>query len=238
MRARARWLRGVPEFILRLTGNFLEAVGRLPVPANLGTPGQRNTLATDNTGPAIFAVTHSPVLPAANQPVLVTARVSDPDGVASVTLQFRLDPAANRFRTNLVDDGTCGDVLAGDGVFSVKLPGQPAGDLLAFRLSAIDRLGATNELPLPDPVYPGDRLGRECLVRFGESPLVPGERRFGNYRLWLTKAMFDRWSRRGSAHNGPLDCTFVGDDQRVIYQAGVLYNGSLNTMLATSSPLG
>ena len=40
LRFKARWLRGWPEVLLRLNGNWLEATGPMPVPANLGTPGR------------------------------------------------------------------------------------------------------------------------------------------------------------------------------------------------------
>ncbi len=76
-----RWLKGWPEFMLRTRGNYLEAVGRMALPTNLGTPGARNSRAVANAGPAIFDVAHTPVLPAANQAVVVTARITDPDGV-------------------------------------------------------------------------------------------------------------------------------------------------------------
>ena len=84
IRARARWLRGHPELLLRLRGNYLEAFGRMKLPRNLGTPGARNSRAGANAGPAIWDVAHSPILPAPNQAVVVSARVDDPDGVAFV----------------------------------------------------------------------------------------------------------------------------------------------------------
>ena len=39
IRARVRWLKGFPEIIFRLRGNWLEAAGRMSLPTNLGTPG-------------------------------------------------------------------------------------------------------------------------------------------------------------------------------------------------------
>src|SRR4030095_11800773 len=58
IRAKARWLRGHPELLLRLKGNWLEAFGRLSVPANLGTPGAPNSQLRANLGPAIAEVSH------------------------------------------------------------------------------------------------------------------------------------------------------------------------------------
>src|SRR6185295_11369171 len=50
LRARFRWLRGSPEALLRLHGNWLEAAGRMAVPANLGTPGLVNSRRVTDAG--------------------------------------------------------------------------------------------------------------------------------------------------------------------------------------------
>src|SRR5262249_59911278 len=129
LRLKARWLRGWPEAILRLNGNWLEATGALPIPPNLGTPGAQNSRSVTKAGPAIYAVTHTPSLPGNGQPVVVTARTHDPDGVQSLILNFRLDPATNYTAVSMRDDGTGGDALAGDGVFSATIPGQASNTL-------------------------------------------------------------------------------------------------------------
>jgi len=92
LRFKARWLHGWPEVLLRLNGNWLEATGPMPVPVNLGTPGARNSRYIGNAGPAIYSVTHGPSVPTNAQPVVVTARVHDPDGVQALTLNYRIDP--------------------------------------------------------------------------------------------------------------------------------------------------
>jgi hypothetical protein len=75
LRFKARWLHGWPEILMRLKGNWLEAVGTMPVPSNLGSPGARNSRTVANAGPAIYEVTHSPTVPAYWDPLVVTARV-------------------------------------------------------------------------------------------------------------------------------------------------------------------
>jgi len=72
-----RWLHGSPEFLLRLHGNWLELTGAFPLPSNLGSPGQPNSRAVTNAGPAIYEIKHSPPIPAAGQPVVVSARFHD-----------------------------------------------------------------------------------------------------------------------------------------------------------------
>lgn len=218
IRAKVRWLRGWPEILLRLRGNWLEAAGAMPLPTNLGTPGARNSRIIGNAGPAIYAVAHHPILPAANEPVVVTARAHDPNGIASVFLSYRIDPALSYHTVRMVDDGTAGDAVAGDGIYSAIIPGQLRGYLVAFSIGAIDwaALPAT-------ATFPSDAPSRECLVRFGES--VPAGS-FTSYHLWFTQATFDEWSHREQGSNDPLDATFAYGNSRVIYNIGAYYHGS------------
>ena len=90
----ARWLHGWPEVLMRLRGNWLEVTGEMPVPANLGTPGLRNSRYVANAGPAIYEVKHSPSLPPANQPLVVSARFHDVNSFQA-TLLYRMDNAVN-----------------------------------------------------------------------------------------------------------------------------------------------
>ncbi|MBI1840159.1 MAG: lamin tail domain-containing protein [Verrucomicrobia bacterium] len=230
LRAKVRWLRGHPEILLRLRGNWLEAYGALKVPSPLGTPGLRNSRSVDNTGPALLDVVHSPILPAANQPVVVSARILDPDGVASARLRYRLDPATTFSTVMMVDDGSNGDDLAGDGVFSATLPPRPANSLVAFYIEATD--GAASPV---SSRFPADAPARECLVRFGEAAPFGG---FGTYRLWMSQATANRWASRGPASNQPLDCSFVYGGERVVYNVGAYYSGSPFKTASYSGPMG
>lgn len=230
LRAKARWLCGFPEVLLRLRGNYLEAPATLSLPRNLGTPGARNSRATINAGPAIFAVEHHPLLPATNQSVTVTARVHDPDGVGSVLLKYRADPAVDLITVPLLDDGVGEDEMAGDGIYSGTIPKQASGVLVAFRVEAEDRSSSPALTR-----FPSDAPARECLVRFGE-PVSPGG--FGTYRLWITQATASKWGSRPKLSNEPLDGTFVYGDERVIYNMGALYSGSPFHSPGYSTPTG
>jgi len=216
----ARWLHGWPEALLRLNGNWLEATGPLPVPSNLGSPGMPNSTYITNAGPAIYNVTHTPSLPAANQPVVVTANVSDPDGVTNLTLFYRIDPATSYTAVPMLDNGTGGDAVPGDGVFSATIPGQTANQIVAFYISATDSLGAATRFPA---LRPNDNEPvRECVVMFGDG--IPGGS-FGAYHLWLTQTNANRWSNLAALSNERIDCTFV-NGSRVIYNMGARWAGS------------
>lgn len=216
----ARWLHGWPEALLRLNGNWLEAAGAMPVPQNLGSPGMPNSTYITNAGPAIYNVTHTPSLPAAGQPAVVTANVSDPDGVANLTLYYRIDPATTYTAVPMKDNGTGGDAVPGDGVFSATIPGQAANQIVAFYISATDGLGATTRFPA---LRPNDNEPvRECVIMFGDSN--PGGS-FGVYHLWVTQTNSTRWANLGNLSNEGNDATFVYAN-RVIYNMQGHFAGS------------
>lgn len=231
LRAKVRWLKGHPEILLRLHGNWLEAAGRMPVPLNLGTPGARNSRYLSNSGPAVLEVKHSPVLPSAGQPVVVTARVSDPDGLGPVVVVYRNDTTgAAPWTVNMTN--VAGSAPAGttSATYAGVIPGQTTGTLIAFYVQAADRAAsaATNR-------FPNDAPTRECLVRFGET-VVPGA--FGNYRLWLTRANLNFWANREKLSSEPVDCTFVYGNSRAVYNMGALYSGSPFHTPGYNSPVG
>ena len=218
IRAAVRWLKGSPEILLRLRGNWLECAAELPTPANPGTPGARNSRYVSNAPPAITAVSHAPILPAANQPIVVSARVGDPDGVASVLLKYRLDPSSTYSTLTMTDNGTGGDAVAGDGVFSATIPGQASGTMVAFYLQATDKAS-----PAATSTFPNNAPTRECLVRIGEAQPTGN---FPVYRLWMTQATLNTWNNNLKLDNSDNDVTFVLGNERVIYNAGARYKGS------------
>ncbi|MHB8521324.1 MAG: lamin tail domain-containing protein [Limisphaerales bacterium] len=218
IRARVRWLHGFPEIVFRLKGNYLEATGNMLATQYFGTPGLRNSRSVANAGPAIYEVTHFPAVPAVSQHVVVTARVHDPDGVGSFLLRYRVDPSPNYATVPMVDDGTGGDAVAGDGVYSATIPGQPPGVVVAFYLAATDKF-----TPAATTFFPSDPPTRECLVRFGDPTPASA---FGTYRLWLTQKTVSTWTRREVLSHEPLDGTFVYDNSRVVYNMSARYTGS------------
>ena len=222
LRAKVRWLTGHPEILLRLHGNWLEATGNILTTQNLGSPGQPNSRGKPNVGPAITEVRHSPVLPAASQPVTVVARVHDPDDLAALVLKYRVDPSMVWNPVTMVNKGA--------GLFSATIPGQAAGKVVAFYVQATD-----NFSPVATTLFPNDAPARECLVRFGD-PAQGGN--YGTYRLWMTQATFDRWSNREHLSNRPLDCTFVYGTSRVVYNMGGQYSGSPYHAPGFDSPTG
>lgn len=227
--ARVRWLRGHPEFILRLRGGFLETLTRLETPLNLGTPGAANSRAVANAGPVIREVTHRPLVPTAGTPIRVFARLDDPDGIAAAMVQWRGQTAATFNAAPMRDDGLEGDDTAGDGVYTGTIPAQNTGALLVFRVEAHDA-SATPASAL----FPPDAPAHECLVRIGE-PAQPGV--FSAYRLWLTSATVSKWTTREKFGNEPLDATFIYGGVRAVYGCGAWYAGSEASTPGYGSPV-
>jgi hypothetical protein len=231
LRAKAKWIRGWPELLLRLHGGGLEVGGVLSIQPNLGTPGLPNSQLVANAGPALYEVIHSPILPAASEPVVVTARVTDPDGPITVRLKYRVEPATTHTAVTMVDDGTGADSIAGDGIYSATIPGQIAGNTVPFYVEAVDALNATNTFPtevFPTPpmtrIFPNDATSQECVIRWGDR-MMPGS--LPTYHVWLNNGNTTRWTvRRPVLNNATVDSTFVYNNYRVIYNMRPLYAGS------------
>lgn len=222
LRAKARWLKGNPNLLLRLRGNWLEAPGFLLTARNLGTPGAPNSQRVSNAGPAITDVQHYPALPSGNQAVLITARVNDPDGLAYLAVQYRVDPT-NTYRTVAMTNN-------GGGLYSTAIPGQAAGTGVAFYVQATD-----NALLPTQATFPADAPNREAVIRWGDNS-NPGT--LPTYRMWISQTNVARWSSEERMSNRAKDLTFIYGTNRVIYNAGGWYHGSPYHSPGYDSPLG
>ncbi|MCH8044628.1 MAG: lamin tail domain-containing protein [Planctomycetes bacterium] len=133
------------------------------------TPGARNNgVFNSSAAPQMRQVDHNPNQPASGESVTITVKVTDPDGVASVVLEYqtvdpgnyiRLTDAAYRTSwTSLVmrDDGTGGDELAGDDTFTATLPAdlQTHRRLVRYRITSEDTLGNSITGPYDDDPQP------------------------------------------------------------------------------------
>ncbi|MDB6033249.1 MAG: hypothetical protein JWM16_3587, partial [Verrucomicrobiales bacterium] len=229
--AQAKWLRGTPYMVFRLRGNHLEIPAVLNVPKNLGTPGARNSRFAANVGPAITEIQHTPVLPAANQPIVVSARIHDPDGVASVQVIWRVDSIGSPVNTvTMFDNGTGGDAVAGDGIYTGTIPGQANDKMLAFYVQATD--GASPGLTTR---FPNDAPTRECLIHIGEEQPIST---FGTYRFWMTQATLNDWLQHEKFSSEDYKGTFVLGNYRVMYNAASHYAGSPAHAKLFDSPIG
>ncbi|MFO1458442.1 MAG: lamin tail domain-containing protein [Verrucomicrobiota bacterium] len=218
LQIQARWQRGWPELLVRTRGGWIELAGRMKVPLDLGSPGAVNSRRVDNTGPVVTEVRHTPALPAAGQPVVVTARVEDPDTVGTVRLRFRTDPGGGTSTAVMHDDGVDGDAVPGDGIYSARLSGRSAGVTLAFRIEASDAATTPVTTVFP-PAYPAS----EALIRWGDAIPVGS---FAHYHLWATEKTVNDFNAAPGLNNRFRDATLVVGGHRVIYGIGFRSKGS------------
>jgi len=146
------------------------------------TPGAVNSVFTDSAAPNTRQVNHDPQTPTAADATLISAKVTDPDGVQRVTLKYQvvapgqfipsrtprtvsqimadpegdppLNPAfenpANWIDVVMVDNGSNGDVLAGDGIYAATLPAQEHRTLVRYRIEVEDDAGVSARVPYED----------------------------------------------------------------------------------------
>ncbi len=223
LRAKVRWLKGTPNILLRMRGNYHEAPGYVLTAKNLGTPGLPNSIRTTNAGPAITDVAHWPPLPAAGAPVLVTARAHDPDGLASMLLSYRLDPATNFTTASMTNNGA--------GIYSAVIPGQISGATVAFYVQSADKLA-----PALGTTFPNNAPVRECVVRWGDTAV--GGVGLGTYRFWITQKVIDQWSAEELMSNKAKDVTYIFSTNRIVYNCGAWFHGSPYHSPGYNSPVG
>jgi len=224
----ARWLRGSRYLLLRTSRERSPIqpprpahAFELTMPLDLGTPGLPNTAFVSNRGPDILDVQHAPVLPAGGEPIVVTARVVDNDGVGSVRLYYRSEGDPIFTFMPMVDDGSVNDMIDGDGIYTATIPGASSGTMRAFYIEASDGSASTR---FPTRLEPSaDVPNRTCLVRVGDSLL---NTRFATYRIWLSNDVINTFRSRPNLSNELMDCTFVYNDTEVFYNCGLRYRGS------------
>lgn len=148
-----------------LGGSWRSASSGLPTP---GAANSEASTTANDAPPAIRQVEHSPQTPAAGQTVAITAKVTDPDGIGPVTLSYQLVEPGSYIRKGdasyattwtdvpMADNGTGGDVLVADGVFTATLSAglQVHRRLVRYRITVEDALGNNVQVPYADDESP------------------------------------------------------------------------------------
>ncbi len=145
------------------------------------TPLRENgEVLTTNACPFVREITWVPEHPKAGEPVTVTVKATDADGVIGVLMEYQVAEAGHYIPARLplslnvlqtkpdaeplknpdyysnwtqvftFDDGAGGDAVAGDGIYTAVIPGQQHRTLVRLRLQAVDTLGGTTNAPYPD----------------------------------------------------------------------------------------
>lgn len=143
------------------------------------TPGAENTVVyASNIPPHIRQVNHEPQQARSGETVTVTAKVTDPDGVAGIVLQYQIVEPGNYIRYQysdgndnrlidpeyetgwvdiaMVDNGSNGDWIAGDDIYTVQIPEtvQQHRRLIRYRITVEDVDGRSIKVPYADDPQP------------------------------------------------------------------------------------
>lgn len=145
----------------------VELMAATGTPSHGPTPGGVNSVFATNAPPQIRQVAHYPEQPSSGQPVRITAKITDPQGVENVQLHYQVvlpgsyvaltdtQYTNNWVSVSMNDSGGSGDQVAGDAIYSAELPGtvQSHRRLVRYRILARDTVGAEIRTPyLDDPV--------------------------------------------------------------------------------------
>lgn len=133
------------------------------------TPGAPNQTTLAQIGPAIYDVTENPPPPAPGEDLVITTRVVEilaPLLGVQLTWIVGLEGVESRLRRTdtvaMVDDGTDGDAVAGDGVYTATIPGMvlTAGNMVRWNVDAVDATGQFSRAPLfPHPTDSAEYYG-------------------------------------------------------------------------------
>ncbi len=207
---RARWVSGSPRLNARLYFNRLARTVLLPTPDHTGTPGAANSRLSDNPGPSLTSLQHTPVIPPAGSPAVVRVRAGDPQGIASVSLQWRVDGASV---WNSLP-------MSGDAEYTATLPGQDRGTLVEFYVEARDAAGAVSRFP-----------AASALVKWNDGSVPPGPGH--GFRILMTTADANLMHLPTNVmSNDTLPATVIYRESEVFYHARCRLKSSQRGRLA------
>jgi hypothetical protein len=120
-----------------------------PSQSDGGTPGKQNSVYTTNVMPVCKDGERHTNLPKSSDNVRVTVLAYDQEGLAKVELMV---DAGTGFQTiAMYDDGSNGDAVAGDSLFTGTIPPKASGTLVKYYAMATDLIGQTDNWPNDAP---------------------------------------------------------------------------------------
>jgi hypothetical protein len=205
---RARWLTGSNQLHTRLYFNRVPRTTLLAVPEGNGTPGAENSTRAGNIGPTYAGFGHAPVVPASGEPVTVSVRASDPDGVASVRLWQRVNEGA----------WVSSAMTAAAGVWTGTVPGQPGAAIIQLYVEGTDALGARSTFP---------PTGADSRALYKVEDGLADFTNKHNFRIiMLTSDANFLHEPTNVMSNDRMPCTVVFDERTAYYDVGVRLKGS------------
>jgi hypothetical protein len=219
-----------------------------------GTPGRSNSVYNANPPPAAGNTEHAPALPFSNSVVTITANAASfiTSAVPSVTLFWRADatPTNAWTQTAMYDNGSNGDAVASDRIFTVRVPpygtpGFASGTIMEFKIAVKDtNNNQTTTIPFTNTagVSGADvtNYSLSYLCYFGEDTNYTGE--YDTYHILMTQTNRYYMEHRDPLSPGvqirtPVDVTVISADGKIFYNSAARYRGDSSSM-ATFLPGG
>ena len=154
------------------------------------TPGRQNSVYTSQFPPAVRQVSHAPKQPAAGEAVTISAKATAGAGIASMMLEYQIvepgayirltddaySDSANWTSMAMLDDGTGGDLTAGDDIFTARIPEsvQTHRRLVRYRILATGGNGIAVTAPRSDDPVPNFAYFVYNGVPDWQGALMPG----------------------------------------------------------------
>jgi len=225
VRFRARWIAGSPLLHTRLFFNRLARTTVLPTPLRSGTPGRRNSCYRSNIGPTLTELRHSPAVPVPGEPVTVSVKAGDPDGIAGVTLRYRPDNGVWQ----------SAGMSRSEDRFVGRIPGHLSPILVQFYTEAVDGQGFRACCPAAGAAsfaqYRVLKTDSGTYARWpsvqATGPFAPRNTGVFNYRIVMrdeqTDLLFEPTNLMSNEH---LGATLIVNERDVYYDVGVRLKGS------------
>ena len=128
-----------------------------------GTPGQPNIAAASSLPPLIRNLTFSPTNAQPGQSIRVEAEVKDATGVGEVSLLYRVIRSGSEGEEKALPMA-----LTTEQRYAASIPGQSAGQIVRFRMRAINRQAAQRW-------FPGENESRPAVSCLVWTNTVPGK---------------------------------------------------------------
>ena len=206
---RAKWISGSPQVNTRLYFNKAARTTVLDVPDRHGTPGVVNSTAVLNLGPSFDGLSHTPVVPAAGEPVAVSIQADDPDDVTQLRLFYAVAGGPFTSLTMTADS---------NGRYTATIPGQEDRATVQFYVQGTDGLGEAS-------VYPSGGTKSRALYRV-DSSAIPNTA-VHSLRLIMTPDDAEFLHTDSNVmSNDRLGATVIYNDREVFYDVGVRLRAS------------
>lgn len=143
--------------------------------SQLPSPGEQNRVWATDAPPAVRQVEHYPEQPQTGEAIMVSAKVTSPNGVQSVNLEYQVVAPGAYVRASdaaydsgwnalpMTDDGLGDDVAADDDVYSATIPSRNHRELVRYRITVTDGNGLSQQVPYADDA----RLNFSCFIYDG-----------------------------------------------------------------------